>query len=395
MEYRMKNINEGIKKIIKTFIDDGQTAGANVLVFKDGKEVAYCNEGLRDVEKNIPFSRDTIFRLYSQTKPITAASVILLMSQGNLDLSSPLSKYFPEYSTMYINDGKGRRIAQKEITVKDLLNMSAGFSYPDGNTICGRQSEAFFDDIVSNLHASSPMTTTGFAKKAAGLELCFEPGTHFRYSICADLLGALVEKISGQSFGDFLRTNFFVPLEMLDTDFFVPPEKKDRLAKAYNFIDGRYKENPTDFLGNIYLRDQQPAFESGGAGLVSTVDDYMHFASMLMNGGMYNGKRIMDKAAVDFLTKSCDEKFSADLQSTFGWMKGYSYGNLMRICIDDSAAAIMTTRGEYGWDGWMGSFFSNDPENKISFIMGTQVPGLHEMGTLARQIKNYIACGLS
>ena len=390
----MKNQNDDlskkIKSVIESFVNKKKAGGCNVLIFKDGEEAAYCDCGFRDIGQKLPFSRDTIFRLYSQTKPITAAATVLLASRGKLDLSAWLSDYLEDFSEMFVNDKNGRRKAANHITVQNLLDMSAGLAYPDDRFEGGKQSAVLFEEIDRRLHSDSPMTTMEFAGRASKLDLCFEPGTHFLYGICADVLGALVEKISEKSFGQFLRENFFEPLEMNDTGFFVSPEKSARFAKAYNNVKGNLEENITNHLGNIYERNKNPAFESGGAGLVSTVDDYMNFATMLMNGGMFKGKKIMEKSAVDYLTKHSSKNLSSDLQSSFEWMKGYSYSNLMRHCVDCNEAHVICKTGEYGWDGWMGSFFSNDPESKISFVMGVQVPGVFQMGSMARQIKNLV-----
>lgn len=386
----MNNLSEKIQDIIKSFVDKGQTAGANVLVFKDGKEIAYADFGYRDLENKTPFTRDTIFRLYSQTKPITAAATILLASRGQLDLGAYLSDYFPEYGTMYVNDKNGLRQAEKPIYVQDLLNMSAGLAYPDDRFEGGKQSGALFDEIDKRLYTENPMTTLEFADRASKLNLVFEPGTHFLYGICADILGALIEKITGQTYGQFLRENFFYPMEMRDTDFYIDSSKKDRLAKAYRFSEKGLEEYVTNHLGNIYQRDRQPAFESGGAGLVSTVDDYMKFATMLIQDGNFGGKKIMGKNAVAFLTKGGPKNLSSDLAQTFTWMKGYTYGNLMRVATDYQESPLVGGDGEYGWDGWMGSFFSNDSKNKISLVMGTQLPGVYQMGSMARQIFNLV-----
>ena len=386
------NLNEKLEELIKFFFDKKLTAGANVLVLKNGKEVAYAQYGFGNIEKNRPYARDTIFRLYSMTKPITAAATIHAASLGKLDLTANVSDYLPEFSDMYVTDseGKTREKATHQIAVQDLLNMSSGLAYPNEAFEGGRQSAKLFEEIDQRLYSDSPMTTAEFATKAAKLDLCFDPSTHFLYGISADVLGALIEKISGMKFSEYLKKYLFEPLEMNDTGFVVPKEKQERFAAIYDCTGSEFKETYTNHLGNRYLKDVEPAFESGGAGLVSTLDDYAKFATMLMDGGCYKGKQVLTKAAVRFLTQGGPDELSHDLQSHFDWMRGYTYGNLMRCCRDASRSSLFTGDGEYGWDGWLGPFFSNDPEHKTTVLMGTQVFGMGCMGTFARRLLNLI-----
>ena len=172
----MKNKIDGLLKIA---VEKGDTAGANVLVLKNGNEVAYCESGFRDIENNVPITRDTIFRLYSQTKPITAAAVMLLVSQGKIDLNSWLSDYMPEYADMYVNIGGERRPAANHITAGMLMNMSSGIAYPDGSSEGGRQSGEVFWTIENRLFSDNPVTTAEFAEMTSRNDLCFEPGEQF------------------------------------------------------------------------------------------------------------------------------------------------------------------------------------------------------------------------
>ena len=209
--YRKSNTEMGIimidkvYNVIKDSIDSGSTAGANLLVLKDGKEVVYCDYGFRDLENHIAISRDTIFRLYSQTKPITAAATVLLASEGKIDLSADIAEYLPEFQNQFVNVN-GRRVpATRHITCKDLLNMTSGLAYPDEMTVGGRKSANIFWQVGNRLYTDKPVTTEEFSKMMAGIDLCFEPGERFMYGISADILGALVERVSGVSFGELLN----------------------------------------------------------------------------------------------------------------------------------------------------------------------------------------------
>lgn len=386
-----------INELLKNAVKNGDTAGANVLVLKDGKEVAYCESGFRDIANGVPITRDTVFRLYSQTKPVTAAAVMLLVSQGKIDLTSWLSDYMPEYGDMYVNVGGKRRPAENHITVGMLMNMTSGIAYPDENSAGGRQSGKVFWTIENRLFSDTPVTTSEFAEMTSRCDLCFEPGERFMYGASADILGALVERVSGMSFRDFLIENFFEPLDMNDTDFYVPAEKSARLAKVYDYSESGLTECRTNHLGLRYERDVIPAFRSGGAGLCSTLDDYAKFASMLLSGGLHRGKRIMPEAAVKLLT--CGGRLprgkEKDLQECWGWLSGYTYGNLMRVCEDESRAMVFSSKGEYGWDGWLGTFFSNEPAHGITLLFGTQQVGIGRTGTLVRKIKNIVMSELA
>ncbi|MCI5904458.1 MAG: beta-lactamase family protein [Oscillospiraceae bacterium] len=384
-------MQDKIYSAIKSSVDSGSTSGVNVLILKDGKEEAYCQYGYRDLENKTPMSRDTIFRLYSQTKPVTAAAAMLLVSQGKIDLSSWLSDYMPEFEKSYINVSGERVPAQKHITVRDLLNMTSGLPYPGDWNESVKQSGEVFWKMEQRLYSDDPVSTAEFAKMMSEVDLCFEPGSEFMYGTSADILGALIERVSGMTFREFLMKSFFEPLEMNDTDFYVPAEKSDRLAKVYDYSDSGLCEVKTDHLGLRYYRDVPPAFESGGAGLCSTLDDYAKFASMLLGGGEYKGRRIMPYQAVKYMTSSCTaEAQSAQLRECWTWMGGYSYGNLMRICTDESQTSVFSSKGEYGWDGWLGTFFSNEPEHGITMLLGAQQVGIGRVGTLTREIKNIV-----
>ncbi len=388
-------MQQKIQSIIKQFIDRGYAAGANTLVLKDGKEICYAQYGFRDLENKVPMDRDTLIRLYSQTKPVTGAAAILLAEQGLIDLSQPVSTYLPEFKDMHVLQNGRRWKAERPLSVLDLLNMSSGLSYPDENTECGRESALLFDEIDRRLYTDNPMTTREFARKAAELDLSFEPGTDFLYGISADVLGALIQEVSGMSFGSYLQKYFFDPLEMHETGFSVSKENAGRLAKAYEQTPEGLKEIKTNRLGMRYLRDKEAAFESGGAGLVSTLDDYSHFATMLLDGGTWNGRHIMSPAAVKFFTHGGNPSLTANLHRWWPWLGGYTYGNLLRVCRDSTQATWFAEDGEYGWDGWLGSFFSNDPKTGMTVLLGAQLTGVGQMGPLAHQIKNAVTARMS
>lgn len=384
-----------ILSVLENAVSNGDIVGANVLVLQNGTEIAYLESGFSDIENGRVMDRSTIFRMYSQTKPVTAAAAVSLMEQGNLDAGAWLSDYLPEFGTSYVRKNGVRVQAQKHITVTDLLNMTSGIPYP-GNDETGRQSGTVFWEVEQNMRSDSAITTAEFARKMAGNDLCFEPGERFMYGASADILGAVIEKVSGMSLRDYMMSTFFEPLEMTDTDFYVPQEKSDRLAKIYDYTENGLRELRVDNLGLIYERDRIPAFQSGGAGLCSTLDDYSRFALMLMNGGTYGGRKILSQASVKFLTHGgLAPHQKPQLEEGWGWMRGYTYGNLMRVCDDESMTTLFSSKGEYGWDGWAGTFFSNEPSHGITLLFGVQQAGVGRAGNIIRKIKNIVMSGLT
>lgn len=388
-------MKEKILEALKCAVERGDIAGANVLAIKNGRETVYCQYGWRDIENALPIERDTIFRLYSQTKPITAAAVMLLCAQGRLDLGAWLADYLPEFANPQVYENGKLRPAKRQIIISDLLNMTSGIPYPENNA-AGQNSGRVFWETEQSIYSEKPITTVQFAEKMAKSGLQFDPAERFHYGASADILGAVVEKVSGMSFRDFLAENFFEPLKMSDTDFYVPQNKQSRLAKVYDYSENGLCELKTNHLALPYSRDIIPAFQSGGAGLCSTLDDYSRFAGMLLCGGNYNGRQIMPQAAVRrLIAGGIIPEQNAQLVEGWNWMRGYTYGNLMRVCDCESQTTLLASKGEYGWDGWLGTFFSNEPAHGITYLFGVQQAGVGRAGSLARKIKNIIMSELT
>ena len=383
-----------LKGIIKTSAENSEIAGANFLVVKDGKEVVYVQEGMANRETGRKIERDTIFRLYSQTKPVTSAAAMILMERGLLDFYAPVSEFLPSFAQMYVAKGGERVPCTRQILVNDLLNMTSGLVYPDEGTEAGRAADKVFQEVCSRLHSKEPMTTRELVDKLSVCPLSFEPGSSWAYGTSADVLGAVIEVVSGKRLSEFMREEIFEPLGMKDTAFWVPKEKQSRLAKAYETVE---KENGRKELV-LYTGDNlavcndmanPPAYEAGGAGLASTLDDYSRFAAMLLNEGSLDGVQILKPKTVEFFRSG--ELLTAQQDSFRNWvgLEGYSYGNLMRVCKNPSRSGMMTRKGEYGWDGWLGAYFANFPEEKMTILMGTQKKDGGTFG-LTRKLRNVI-----
>ena len=380
-----------LTKYIQKLVSDGEIACGLLTVRKNDTVVLKGKWGYADLRAKKEVQYTDIFRMMSMTKPVIAVGVLKLIDDGKLSLDDSVADYLPEFREQYVDYGKGRKKADRHITVRDLLNMTSGLAYPDDSTVGGRQSGGVFWNIEQRLYSDNPVTTKEFSEMTAKNDLCFEPGERFMYGSSADIAGALIERVSGMKFSEFLKENFFIPLGMEDTDFYVPKEKQHRLAKIYNYGENGLYECITNHLGMRYERDIPPVFESGGAGLCSTLDDYSRFAQMLINGGEYKGTRIMPEYAVRYLTGGgLPEEKLWQFHQWWDWMSGYTYGNFCRICRNESETSLFSSEGEYGWDGWLGTFFSNEPKHGITLLMGVQQVGVGKAGTLVRKLKNAV-----
>ncbi|WP_143316451.1 serine hydrolase domain-containing protein [Clostridium sp. HBUAS56017] len=380
---------EQIKKVLKGSIDSNFIAGANLMVIKNGKEIFYHEDGLADRGTRSPIKRDSIFRLYSMTKPITATAVMILLERGELDLYDSVSKYLPGFKDQMVGEGDTLVPVEREVMIKDLLSMTSGLVY-DGSSRAGKDTEALFKEIDRRLLGDSPMSTIEIINKLGKCALAFQPGSSWNYGTSADVLGAIIEVVSGKSFGEFLKEEIFGPLDMKDTGFWVPEEKRERLVKTYaDNKNGDLELYTENHLGIINKMDRKPAFESGGAGLASTIDDYSNFARMLMNKGSFNGVQILKPHTVKYLTSGRLNDIQQESFNNWITLCGHSYGNLMRVMTDCSRAGDLGSHGEYGWDGWLGSYFGNCPKDDLIFLFMIQKTDAGTT-TLTRKLRNII-----
>lgn len=363
--------------ILDDAVARGEIPGAILMVRKEGKETVYLESGYADIEAKKPVSRDSIYRLYSMSKPITATAVMILVERGLIDLADPVCRYLPGFCGQMVAAADGHvEKPWRDVTIQDLVNMTSGLVY-DGNHLTGKQTEALFAEVIQGLDEGEggAYGTVEIANRLGQIPLAFQPARSWCYGTSADVAGALVEVVSGMRFGDFLEKEIFTPLEMVDTGFWVPEEKQSRLVKTYECNEGKPSLLYTgNHLGIRNAMDRRPAFESGGAGLVSTIDDYSHFAQMLLNGGSYKGKQILSPAMVRFMT---GHVLSAEQQEVFeregmAWLEGFSYGNFMRVLVNPGRSTTLGSKGEYGWDGWLGCYFTNAPQDQMTILMMTQ-----------------------
>ena len=383
------NIFTPIQDILNEMVDTQFAAGGNCLVFVDGNIQCYCESGFRDLENQLPIQRDTIFRLYSMSKPMTAAAVMILVQEGKIDLLAPVSDYIEEFANPQVCTPSGLRPAKREVGIQDLLNMTSGYTYEGTDNQTQKETGELIEQIKSRMEYENALSTIEIAKRLGKIPLSFDPGTEFLYGMSADILGAIIEVVSGQKFSDFLRDRIWNPLGMYDTGFYVPEEKQNRLATVYTHENGALKPFYQPHLGISNDMKNPPTFESGGAGLVSTLDDYLKFCRMLLNQGTLDGVQILSSNMVDFLTRtSITDKQRRGLDS-WDSLGGYSYGNLMRIMTHPEQASTLASYGEYGWDGWLGPYMAVVPQKKMIILLMEQLTGAGTT-SFTRRIRNIV-----
>ena len=385
-----KNKISYLQETMDRSVEWGETAGSLLLVTQNGKEECFLKTGYSDIENKIPLQRDSLFRLYSMSKPITAAATMILVERGMIDLMDQIKYIFPSFENMKVIENGVPSRAQRDINLFDTFNMTSGLSYP-GADGAGLEVGKVFDAIINGLKEvpGGNVSTIDFAERMGRCPLLFQPGSHWAYGTGADIMGAVIEKISGMPFGEFLKKEIFDPLGMKDTAFYVPEEKKDRLANVYESVGGgKMVIYDGENLGIENPPVHKPAFESGGAGLISCIDDYQKFTQMLLNGGEYNGKRILSENSVKYLTTGA---LTPEQQRDYNWdgMQGFSYSHFLRIMNDPEKAVSISRKGEYGWDGWLGCYMANIPSDDLTILIMTQKKDSGTFG-LTRRIRNIV-----
>lgn len=351
------------------YVDNGRLSGAAVLVLRDGNAVYFEAFGERDVESGAAMVKDDIFRIASQTKAIVSVAVMILQERGSLLLSDPVGKYLPEFEETTVavgNEEGGYDIeeAKRPVTIRDLLTHTSGIGYGYGIAAdlweaAGIQGWYFAD-------RDEPIRET--VRRIADLPFDAHPGERWVYGYSTDILGALVEEVSGEILDEFLRKNILEPLEMNDTHFYLPESKTDRLAVVYSATDDLNIEraaNPGGAVGQgHYLNGPRKSF-SGGAGLLSTAQDYARFLQMLLNEGELNGERILSPKSVELMT--VNHLVNINFQDGVGFGLGFS------VVQDLGARGTPGSVGEYGWGGAYHSTYWVDPSEELVVTFFTQL----------------------
>lgn len=366
-------------------VAEERTAGAVTLVARRGKVVYLQAVGMMDREASRPMRTDAIFRIASMTKPVTSVAVMMLYEEGRLLLDDPVSKYIPEFKKpkVLVLDKPGQRDGQpsatvpakREITVRQLLNHTAGLAYQWNPHVGPLYKEA---GITHGL-LQDDSTLAEKMKKLAGLPLLNQPGEKFEYSLSIDVLGYLVEVVSGKTLDEFFRERIFGPLAMTDSAFFPPKEKLDRLAAVYERTpEGKLKrvsDQPIvqgSFVYSVDYAYRGPRrYYSGGGGLCSTISDYARFCQMLLDGGELNGTRLLSRKTVELMTinQIGDLKMGGPQKFGLGFM----------VLTDRGQTNLNASLGSYGWGGFFNTTFLIDPKEQMVVICMTQLRPGHAM----------------
>lgn len=376
------NQERRIQQIIQTFVDEGELAGAATAVWRDGAIQTAC-AGWRDIETRLPIERDTIFRIASMTKPVTSVAALMLVEEGRIALTDPISKYAPEYSRMRVlrsPDGPLEDTDEcvRPITVEDLLTHRSGLTYGDFHRgpIARAYREALGGDIDSDVAPDD------WIRRLAKLPLIGQPGSAMYYGQSTDLLGFLIARIEGTSLGALLDRRIFGPLGMKDTGFFIPPQKRGRRSSAYGFDDaGRMLKRITWGSAVMPERPESMAYESGGAGLWSTVDDYLKFARLFLGDGAVDGVRLLRPETLsmmmrDHLTAEQHENCRLLGQRPFAVGRGFGLGVSVVLETDQADMMRRGSAGTVGWPGAYGGWWQADPNEQsvLIFLAHNMVP---------------------
>lgn len=360
-----------IDGLLTEMVEKNMAAGVSAMVIQGGEEQYYGQAGYADIEAGRPMQRDAIFRLFSMSKPVTAAAAMILVERGVIDLLDPVEKYLPGFKDPYYCTEDGVKPCDVPVVLKDLLGMTSGLPYGGTASYAEQRMQQLWDEVAQGQREGRETGTVEFADRMGRMPLEFRPGQKWKYGVSADVMGAVIEVASGKRFGDFMREEIFEPLGMKDTGFSLPSAKKERFTAAY-----RVKPEGLERWGGAHLclfpeYDHEPAFQSGGAGLVSTIDDYARFAQMLANGGELDGVRILSKRTVRYMASN---QLTPAQQDTMLWdsLRGHGYGNFMRVVTQEGAAPSIAAKGEYGWDGWLGTYFAVDPADDMVLLFMIQ-----------------------
>jgi CubicO group peptidase (beta-lactamase class C family) len=362
-----------ISNTMKEWVNNGWMNGGVALVIRDGKIVFYEAVGVNDLETKAPMKKDAIFRIASQTKAITSVAIMILFEEGKLLLSDPVSKYIPSYRRQAVLDKFNAEDtsyttvpATREVTIKDLLTHTSGIGYAQ---IGSREANAIYakHKLTSGLGVTDESLLTAMTRLGT-LPLMHQPGARWTYGLNTDLLGCLVEVISGMTLDDFFRTKIFVPLGMKDTYFRIPDSKSDRLVNLY-FEDstGKLVKSPGAVLNSVSVANyplKNSTYYSGGAGLSSTIMDYAIFLQMLLNGGEYSGKRILSHNAVRMMTMNQIGDLGLG-DNKFGL--GFS------VITEKGSGAVPAQIGTFSWGGAFATSYWVDPKEKLVMLFYRQL----------------------
>ena len=351
----------------------GVVPGAVLLVMRDGQVLYRKAVGRLTPDGPQPMTPDALFRVYSMTKPVVSVATLMLVEEGRLGLADPVSRHLPDMKNLQVGvekpgpDGKPvlqREPARREMTVQDLLRHTSGLTYG----VFGR-SMVKDEYLKANVRPGDPSIdydNAELVRRVAQLPLAFQPGSTWDYSISTDILGALLEKVTGETLDALLQKRILGPLKMKDTAFWVPPVQQHRIAEP--FAKDPDTKQPVKLLD---LR-QRPTLLAGGAGLASTADDYARFAQMLANGGTLDGVRILSRKSVEWMTADHTNGVRGPAYSPG---PGYGFGLGVAVRLEPGQSSMPGSKGDFHWGGFAGTFWWHDPAERLVAVWMIQGPG--------------------
>ena len=340
---------ELLNDTMHSFVDNNDISAIQTAILKNGKLIHFDSYGNSDISEKSTLKNDDIFRIASMTKPIVSVGLMMLHEEGKFELDDPVYKYIPEFKNLSVQKRKKIKPAKNHIKVIDLLRHSAGFNFKGP------------EDYRKTIN----LTLEEYTKEAAKNPLKFEPGTTWWYSYATDICGYLIEVLSGQKLDVFLKNRIFDPLEMNDTFFEIPKDKLDRLTTLY-IVDKEKKLISFDDKSNTPFKDKVVLL-NGSGGLLSTTDDYLKFASMLLNNGAYKNNQLISKQTLDLM--KVDHSLGLKYKKlAFGKKKGFGLG--FEIVKEEDTK--FGSKGTFGWGGMFGTYFRVDPKENMVIIYMTQ-----------------------
>lgn len=351
-------------------VDRKEIPGIVTVLARHGKVIDYRSYGRRDIESGAPMTKDTIFRDFSMTKPVTAVAMMILYEQGKWLPTDTIAKHIPEFSQLKVFkglDANGQMILEDPVhppTMQELMTHTAGFSY-------GFLGDGPVDRMYQQAGVLESSSLQAMIDKVAKLPLLYQPGTRWVYSASMDIQGYIIEKLSGQRLPEFMQQHIFGPLGMKDTGFFVPADKRSRFAMLYRGDNQGHLVADQSIGPNGGDYSRPPALPSGGGGLVSTPEDYLRFAQMLANRGQLDGVRILSPAAVKLMSSNHlgSRLLSGEFGIGFHFMRpGFGYGYNCAVVFNPAEANLPDGQGTFFWDGGAGTWFWVDPANDIVFV---------------------------
>jgi len=350
-----------LESTIAADVERGRIPGVVMVLQRDGKPAYVKALGKQDPQSGAPMREDSIFRIYSMTKPIVSIAAMMLVEEGKLALSDPVAKHIPELKGLKVGvekDGKLEIVAaQREPTIQDLMRHTSGFTYG----VFGRSMVK--DLYTKNGVDGSDHTNAEFVKKLATVPLMYQPGTTWEYGRSTDVLGHVIERVSGQSLDAFLQQRILGPLGMKDTAFYVEPAKHSRIAEPFP------KDPGSGAAQNLLPIRSNPKYLAGGQGMVSTAADYVRFAQMLLNGGELGGVRIVSRKTIEYMTTD----HLAGMRGAPA--VGYGFGLGFGVRHTSGQASANGTGGDYTWGGLGGTYFWVDPKERLVAVWMMQAVG--------------------